>query len=189
MGYGNGVAGVALGVDPDVHLSGENLKLIDSCRTVEVCRDQKGCLTVLLEMPRDLGGGSGLASTVEANHQDGVGLARAMVEPVRAATENLRKLFVGNPDDLLARCQALEQAFLQNAVSDTFDEIAGHPEVDIRFQQRHPHLSEGRVDVLLSQSPLVSQAVEHTGEFFRQNFKHILLLNKRTDHVRSARGN
>jgi hypothetical protein len=52
------------------------------------------------------------------------------------------------------------------------NEIARHGQRDIGFQQRHAHLAQGGLDVVLAQRALLGQPVEDAREAFGKRFEH-----------------
>ena len=155
-----------------VDLPAQRLKLIDSRRTVQVGRYQHRKLARLLQVPRQLRGRRRLAGTVQPDHQDHRRRGRPRHDLALTAVEDGRKLLVRDLDHLLARTQALEHVLRQRPLAYLPDKRPRHPEVYIRLEQRHANLPQRRVNVALSQPPLVPKPVEDSVQLFRQRLEH-----------------
>ena len=123
-------------------------------------------------MTRQLGRCRRLARTVQPDHQDDRRGRRPRRDLVVPPVEDGRKLLVRDLDDLLTRTQALEHVLRQRPLAYLPDERPRHPEVHVRFQQRHADLPQRRVNVALRQPALVPKPVEDSVQLFRQRLKH-----------------
>ncbi len=75
-------------------------------------------------------------------------------------------------DDLLAGLDALNDFLAQGLGFDALDEIAGHLEIHVGFQQRHAHFAQGFPDVFLGDFSEAAQVPERILEFAAQSIEH-----------------
>ena len=126
---------------------------------MQVRSDEQGCAALLFQKHRELGRGSGLARTVQADDQN----ARRLFEIERGgvASEECGQLVVKNLHDLLPGRDAPQNFFAQRLLFHARDETLRHLEIDIRFQERQPHLPQGIVDVRLRDRTMPAQVLEN----------------------------
>ena len=102
---------------------------------------------MLFQKHRELGRGSGLARTVQADDQNARRLFE--IERGRVASEKRGQFVVKNLHHLLPGRDAPQHFFAQRLLFHARDETLRDLEIDIRFQEREPHLPEGIVDIRL----------------------------------------
>jgi hypothetical protein len=76
----------------------------------------------------------------------------AVARPVAAAAEQLDQLGVHDLHDLLGRRQRRQHVLPDRLFLDAIDEGADDLEVDVGLQERHAHLAERLLDVVLGQA-------------------------------------
>ena len=144
-------------------LVSQRCQLLDGSGTLEVARDEHRRAPLLLEQFGELGRTRRLAGTIEANHHDPGRLVE--VERRRVTAEEGRQLVVEDFDDLLPGGHAAQHVLPERLVLDPRDERLGDLEVDVRLQQRQPHLAHGVVDVRLRDRAMPAQVLENVLEF------------------------
>jgi hypothetical protein len=110
---------------------------------------------------------------LQADHQDRGGrivdLERA---GVALAGQHMDKLVMDDLDHLLAGGDRFGDRLAGGGLLHPANEIARHGERDVGFQERHAHLAQGGLDVVLAQRALLGQPVEDAGEPVGKRFEH-----------------
>ncbi len=127
---------------------------------MHVCRDEYRLLFGSPQVKRELGGAGRLARSVQPYHEYGAGRDGTAIQSADGSSKDRYELLVGEVDDLLARVDAGQKVRLQHSLPNASDEVPGHPEVDVGLQQRHAHVAQGRVYVLLGEPPPLTEAAE-----------------------------
>ena len=142
----------------DADLLAERRELLDRGGALQIARDEKRRAALLLQQVRQLRRRGRLAGAVQADHQD----ARRLVEIQRlgVAAEQRGQLVVEDFDDLLAGRDAAEDFLAERLFLDPRDEILRDLEIDVRLEQRQPHLAHGVVDVRLADRPVAAEVLE-----------------------------
>src|SRR5712664_2080728 len=89
-----------------------------------------------------------------------------------AAAQQLDQLAVHDLDHLLRRSQRSENVLADRLHLHAVDEAADDLEVDVGLQERHPHFSEGFLDVVFAQAALAAQTIEDGCESCAQRVEH-----------------
>ena len=114
----------------------------------------------LAQEQRELRGRRRLARALEPGEQDhGRRLAREGELGVAAAHER-RQLVVDDPDDLLARREALRHVGAERARAHALDEVLHDLEVDVRLEQREPDLAHRARDRVLVELAAAADVVQ-----------------------------
>ena len=106
-----------------------------------------------------------------AEHEDGLALIFDHELGGLLAAHQGNELLVDDLDHLLGGGQALHDLLAHGALRDLGTEVFGNLVVDIGFQQGHPDLAHGCLDIGLGQFAVAAQLFEHTGKAVRQRFK------------------
>ena len=139
-------------VDRDLDLPPELLELVDRCRTLEVCRDERGSLALLAEEERELRRRGRLARALEAREQND-GRRPAAERELRASlAHECGQLVVDDLHDLLARRQALQDVGAERPLLHGRDELLHDDEVDVGLEKREPNLAHRARQVLLGEA-------------------------------------
>jgi hypothetical protein len=101
---------------------------------------------------------------MQTNHEDATRVA-AEIQPGVAGAEQFDKFVVDEFDDLLARLNALDDFLTDGFAFDTFNEIAGHLEIHIGFQQRKPDFAQRVGDIGFGDLAEAAQVAERALEF------------------------
>ena len=163
----------------DAGLFAEHLQLFLRGGAVDVERRHQHLLALLfLEQLAELGGGGGLARTLQADHHDHHRRRGIEVEPDRLfAAEHLDQRVVDDLDDLLAGGDRLEHGLANRQFGDVVDEAADDRQRDVGLEQRDAHLAHGVANVLLLERTAPTKLVEHAAETIGQGIEHPLPLH------------
>ena len=101
-----------------------------------------------------------------------VGGCGAVGQAVPAAAEQLDQLVVHDLDDLLARRERLEHVLPDGLLADAVDEALDDLEVDVGLEQRHAHLAQRLLDVVLGQPAAAAEPVEDGLQSRAQGVEH-----------------
>ena len=154
-------------------LLGQPLKLLDRGRPVDVGRDQPDALLVgLHQQAGELRGGRRLAGALQAGEQDDDRRLRAQVQSRARLTHGPDQLLVQDLDEHLTRGQALLDLRTQRALLDAGDERLDDRQCNVRLEQRHAHLAQRVVDVVLGQAPAPAQGIDRRSQATRQFVEH-----------------
>jgi len=169
-------------VDRDVELFAELLQLQNRGRPVDVCRDQQRPALLALEVARELGRDGGLADALEADEHQRHHTTLALCELRVDRPHQRRELFFadlhevlpgGDLDAASARiAHACVDLFAERPLLDGREEVLHHREVDIGFEQRHAHVAQRLIDVLLGQLSHAGELLAGAGESLGQCFEH-----------------
>ena len=119
-------------------LRGHALELVDRRRTIDVGARQHRALALLAEPQRQLPGEGRLARALKAREQEDRRQVRRARQGHRRLAEQLDQLVVHDPDDLLARREALQHLVADRPLFHAGDELLHHVELDVRFEQCAP---------------------------------------------------
>jgi hypothetical protein len=87
-----------------------------------------------------------------------------MTRAALRVAEQRQHLVADDPDDLLRRCQTLENVLVDRAIAHAVDERLHDLDVDVRFEQRHPDFPEGHLHGLRRQPRLPADRPEYVLE-------------------------
>ncbi len=138
-------------------LAGDDLKLRDGVRALQVGGDEQGGVTLLLQPPAELAGQRRLARPLQARQQDDGGWRPGEPQGGRPAAQDRDQLLVDDLYDLLGGVQRGRDLLAPGPLPNGADEGPDHRQSDVGLQQRHPDLPGGRTDVGLGQPPLATQ--------------------------------
>ena len=79
---------------------------------------------------------------------------------------------MNDADQRLTRRQALVDLLADDLGADRVDERLDDRQRDVRFEQRHAHLAQGVVDVLVGQAPAAAQAFDDALQALGQFVEH-----------------
>ena len=94
-------------------------------------------------------------------------------QPVTAPAEQLHQLVVDDLDDLLPRGERLEDVLADGLGADALDKRLDDLEVDVGLEERHAHLAERLLDILLRQPAVTPEPVEDRGQTLGKSVEHI----------------
>ena len=162
----------------NLRLLAEHRQLLLRGRAVDVERCHHRLLAVLFaQQLAELGGGGGLARTLQADHHDH---DRRLCLQDQAfgfmPAKRFDQLVMDDLDHLLARLDRFEDFLADRLFRHRVDEAAGYRQRDIGFEQRNAHFAHGIADVLLLERAAAFQLVEHPAKAIGQIVKHRLLL-------------
>ena len=161
-----------LDVAVDLDAAREDLQLLARGDALEVGGDEEGLHPLVLELEGEAPGEGGLTATLGADHHD---LERPGLRPEERRVllaQRLDQLVVDDADDLLGGGDRLQDLLAQRAFTHAGDEVADHLEVDVRLEQRDPHLAERLVEFGLADASLVAEALERALESVRKCVEH-----------------
>ena len=122
-----------------------------------------------------------------AEHNDRLPLVLDVQAGGFAAAHKGYQLLIDDLDHLLGGGQALHDLLSHGALGHLCAEVLGNLIVDISFQQSHPHLAHGGLDICLGQLAVTAQLFEHTGKAVGQGFKcHCAVLLSKFDQLSFA---
>jgi hypothetical protein len=148
-----------------VGLAGATFELQQRGGTSHVGRHQQDALLLAgLEPERELGGGGGLASALQAREQHDRRRLHAQVERAHALAHHLDEFVVDDLDECLARREALVDFLADHPRPDTVDERLDDGQRHVRLEQRHAHLPQRVPDVFLGQAATPAQSVDDGGQ-------------------------
>ena len=169
----SGSCPASLGKNSDADLAGQLAQLLDGGGPVHVAAHQQGFLVLaLLEPAGQLGDAGGLAGALQARHQH----HRRRLDPqvqfrIRLAHDP-DQFFVHDLDQHLAGRQAEQHLLAHRPLAHPGDEIPHHRQRHVRFQQRHAHLAQGVLDVVLGQAALAAQILDGAQQALAEIFEH-----------------
>ena len=102
-----------------------------------------------------------LPGTLQAKKKDDPRSLRGRGKTTCGIAEEPEHLVADDADDLLGRCQALEDVLVDRAIAHPIDESLDDLEVDVRLEQRHSNLAQREFDRLLGEADLAPQRAEH----------------------------
>src|SRR5438132_113984 len=128
-----------------------------------------------MQQTRQLGARSRLARAVQPHHQHATRVA-AQHQPGVLRAEQIHHFIVNDFDNLLAGLNALDHFLADGLGFNALDEIPGHLEIDVRFQQRQAHLAQGLPNVGFGDFPQPAQVPKGVLEFVAERIEHLLNL-------------
>ena len=148
----------------DVDLAPEHRKLLHRRRTAGIERCHQHLPPhVIMQAPGDLGGGGGLAGTLEADQHDRYRRRRIEIDRVGRHAERFDQLIVNDLHHHLARRHRLDDLDPDGALAQFLDEGARHLERHVSLEQRPPHLPRRRIDIGRGERTAPRQAIEDAG--------------------------
>jgi len=166
-----GIGGKEIGAD----LLGQQAKLFDSGRAVDIAAHQQHLLALLLLEPFcKFAGGGGLARALQARHQDHRGRLCGKIQRIGLLAHQRNKLTMHHAHDRLSRGQAADYFRTQRLLAYAADEFPDHGQRDVGFQERHAHFSERLLDVGLGDSGLAAQRFDDARQAVGQVIEHRL---------------
>jgi hypothetical protein len=108
---------------------------------------------------------------VQAHHED-AGRLPAQIERRVGRAEQFDQFIADDLDDLLAGLDAAHDLLADGLLFHRLDEIPGHLEIDIGFEQGHAHLAEGVRDVVLGDFAETAQVFERLLKFAAERVEH-----------------
>ena len=159
-------------LDFHAELASKGDQLVDSRRPLGIRRYEQGFPAVLLEHPRELAGGGGLAGALKAHHHHHRRPVRDELYAGNRLTHHRDQLVVNYLYDLLARGEALQHTRANRLHADGLDELLDNLEINVRFEQGHPYFAERFGYVRLGQEPPALQLFKYIFEFFGKTLKH-----------------
>ena len=148
----------------DAQVLAETSELLHGRGPVHVGRSEYRMLSLLLEVPGELGGGGGLSRALQADQHDDRGGMRGHGQPVSRASEQLHQLVVHHLDHVLARRERGEHVLTDGLDANPLDEALDDFEIDVGFEQSHAHFAQSLLDILLRQPAEATEPVEDSGE-------------------------
>ena len=156
----------------DPELSAERPELVHRGGPLRVGGREQRMLPLLAVEAGELGGRRRLAGALEPHqHDDRRGMGRGR-ETVAAAAEQLDELAVDDLHDLLGRGERRQNVLSHGLVLHAVDEGTDHLEVDVRLEERHAHLAQRLLDVLLRQPAAAAELVEDGLQSRTQGIEH-----------------
>ena len=146
-----------VGVHGHARLAGDGLELVDGSRAIDVGRHEQRTTPLGLEPARELAAEGGLARALQAQDHDGGHTLLGQLQLGGLAAEQGLQLLVDDLDDLLGRIEALEHVLAQRLLPHARHQGPGDAVVDVGLEQRHAHLAQRFLDVLLGQPRLAGQ--------------------------------
>ncbi|MNJ56591.1 hypothetical protein D3C77_521460 [compost metagenome] len=140
------------GEEGHTHFASQRFQLLDRRRAVDVGRHHHHrLLLAILEQPRKLAHGRGLARTLQARHQHHCRRRNIQRQILVGGAHQLFELGTHDLHECLARRQALRHLGADRTLLDLVDELLDHRQCDVGLEQGHPHLAQGVLDVVLGQ--------------------------------------
>src|SRR5262249_51176768 len=153
----------------------EDAELLYGGGPINVRRDEERPEALTLEVSTELRHTRRLAGALKAQNHDDRWRPGRHREPVGGAAKEIDQLAVHDRHDLLARGEALEDVVPHRLLADTLHEGPDDLEVDVRLEERHPHLAECLLDVVLGEAAGAPETVEDRLQTLRQGFEHWIL--------------
>ena len=88
------------------------------------------------------------------------------------------ELLVHDPDEGLARGQALQHLLPHRALAHPVEELAGNRQGDVRLEQGAPHFPQRFPDVVLGQARAAAEVSEGAREPLADGFEHAMILTR-----------
>jgi hypothetical protein len=151
------------------------LELLDRRRPVDVGRDRQHLLLALLDQVLgELGGRRRLAGALQARHQDDRRRLRLQVEVGDAFAHRRRELAVDDADERLAGRKRAADLGAEGAVLDAGDEVAHHRQRDVGFEERHAHLAQHVLDVLVGDARRAAHRLDEPAQAIGEGRSHVV---------------
>ena len=90
-----------------------------------------------------------------------------------AATHEVGEFPVHDTDQGLARSQRADDLLADGLGPNLRDEVLDHRQSDVGLQQRHAHLAQCLLDIVLGQAGLATQFLDDTGEALGKVVQHV----------------
>ena len=149
-----------------------DFQLFNGRRAVNIAGNQKGFLSLQLELSGQLRRCGGLTCTLKAAHHDHCGrLAGLHLNLRRLGAHQSGHFLIDDLDHHLPRIQAVHHVCTNGALLHGFDKLLHHTEVHVRFQKRHLHFLHGGLHIAFRQPSLAAQILEYILKFVGQAFK------------------
>ena len=126
----------------------------------------------LFQHPRQLGSTGGLARALQARQQYYGRRLGTQVQFVIDVAHHVDEFIVDHLDQHLPRRQAPGYFLSAGTFTHTRNEILDDRQCHITFQQRHAHITQRILDVVLGQPPLPTQVPDGFRESISQIVKH-----------------
>ncbi len=140
---------------------------------LHVERGQQHLLALPAPQPiSNLGAGGGLAGALQADHQHHLGRRRRERQIDGLAAQQLDQLIIDDLDDHLAGRDAAQHLVADRPVLDRSDEILDDRQRHVGFEQRHPDVAQGRLDIRSTQGAPALQAIEDVAKPARKRIEH-----------------
>ena len=148
------------------NLLAQHRQLLLRGRAIDVERRHQHLLAVLfLEQFGELRRSGGLARTLQADHHDHDRRKRLQIKLGGLfAAQHLDQRIVDDLDDLLARCDRLQDRLANRLFGDIIDKAADNRQRDIGFEQRDSNFAHRIAHILLAQRPAPAQLVENAAK-------------------------
>ena len=172
---------VRLGVEHDlrpagqlvVDLVGDGLELLDRGRSLQVGGAEHDAAPALLEVPRELAAGCGLARALQpAHHDDGRPGADAHDARLAVAAEELDEPLMDDADHLLPGLEALGDLGAERVVEDGVAELVDDVDVDVGLEERRADVAHRLADVGFGDLALAGELAEDVVEPVGEPFEH-----------------
>ena len=169
-------------------LLAHHLQLVNSRRAVDIAGYQHGAASLLdIKLGKLCRVGGFTVALQAAEHNDRLPLVLDVQAGGFAAAHEGYQLLIDDLDHLLGGGQALHDLLTHGALGHLCAEVLGNLIVDIGFQQSHPHLAHGGLDICLGQLAVTAQLFEYTGKAVGQGFKcHCAVLLSKFDQLSFA---
>ncbi len=130
------------------HLLSEQPKLLDRRRPLHVGGHEVG-ITVFFELQvtGELADRGGLSRALQADEHDWHRRSGGKVEAAPRLPHQRHQLLVNDLDDLLGRCERLEDFLAERLAADRLRELLDDLEVDVGLEEREPHFAQRLLDV------------------------------------------
>ena len=155
----------------DLVVGAELLELLHRGRAADVGRDEHRTVAVAPDRERELRRGGRLARALQADEHEHGRRMRLVLDLALLTAEQRDQLLVDDLHDLLPGRQRFEHVTADRALADPVDERAGDAEVDVGLEQRHAHLAQADLDVLLGQAAAAGEAPERRGQAVAECFE------------------
>ena len=148
-------------MEPGAHLRGQRTQLVDRGGPVDVATDHHDLLRVLAgQVPRQLGGGRGLARALQTGQQNHHRRWRVQVESLVYFAHDPDQFIVDDLNQGLPGRQALEHLLAQRPFFHLRDEGLNHGQCHIRLQQGDSHFPQGFADGIFAEPSLAAQFLQ-----------------------------
>ena len=122
----------------------------------------------------ELGGRRRLAGALQAGHQDDRRRLRLQVEVGDAFAHRRRELAVDDADERLAGRERAAHLGAEGAVLDAGDEVAHHRQRDVGFEERHAHLAQHVLDVLVGDARRAAHRLDEPAQAIGEGRSHVV---------------
>jgi len=173
LGDIDGVLALDNGQGRHADLLAQHFKLFHGRRAAGVEGGHQDLFLVLLHQALgQLGRGRGFARALQADHQDRRGRHGIEIDIDGFRTQGLDQGVVDDLDHHLARRHAFDDFLADGAFANHFDEVTGHGQGDVGFQQGLAHFAQGPIDITLAQRAAPGKLVEYRSQTVCQAIEH-----------------